>query len=321
VSHRHLHHDVSSLDLGLRKLSGTGRWLLIVGFVPAGNAFVASALVTALAGASAMGYAEAARTVAQPVLVLGIGLLRVLGPRSMESALAGDRHAARHTARVFRVVMVAGAVVFLAGTAVPWDLNLFWLLVPKAYVVPGLVALMVVANLVIGLALPERAEMLGSGMARKVASREYVAIGLSTAAATSATAVGSYAWPLSRLLPAMFRSVIYHHDATAMYRRFDAWGLAAPNAGSAGGGLGVEPGGGPPLLLEQRVERVVDPSASDQQLLAQDALPGESELLGDTIAGPVADGDPQVDLVEAQVLEAEPDQPGRHLRPRPDPGV
>src|SRR5690606_27735086 len=62
--------------------------------------------------------------------------------------------------------------------------------------------------------------------------------------------------------------------------------------------------GAPELTLQHRVQRVVDPVAPDQQLLAQDSLPGEAQLLGDPLRADVADGDPQGELVEPEHVEA-----------------
>lgn len=204
-------------DLRLRELVKVGRWTLIVGFVPSLTAFLVSAIVTALAGAEWLGYAEAGRVVAQPVFVLGIGLLRVLGPRSMEAGRAADPDVAARNARVFRLLMVGGTLAYLAVVALPWALNPFTYLAEDAYTIPGLVAVVVLANLFIGLGFPERSELYGAGREKKVASFELVATVLTLGAAATAGLTLSFARPLSRLVGWGYRVFAYRSAAAAIY--------------------------------------------------------------------------------------------------------
>ncbi|MDJ0954380.1 MAG: hypothetical protein QNJ81_11945, partial [Acidimicrobiia bacterium] len=80
------------LDTPLRfgTLAREGRWLLTQSIVPNVAHFAVAAIIAALAGAEALGYAEAARVVAQPVLVLATGLTAVLAPRAMEAGMNRD---------------------------------------------------------------------------------------------------------------------------------------------------------------------------------------------------------------------------------------
>ena len=217
VSRTALAHDVSHIQLGLRRLAGTGRWLLVVGFVPALAAFATSAIVTWLAGAVAMGHAEAARAVGQPIFVIGVGLLRVLGPRSMEAARDGDAGKAGGTARLYRRLLVGGSLLYRLVTATPWVLNPFSYLIEPAYAVPGLVAAIVVANMTIGLGFPERSELLAVGRARRVARVEWLATALTVGAAATAGAIGAFAYALSRQAPATYRVVSYLRQQRALY--------------------------------------------------------------------------------------------------------
>jgi O-antigen/teichoic acid export membrane protein len=204
-------------DLKLRELLKVGRWTVIVGFVPSLTAFLVAAIVTALAGAEWLGYAEAGRVVAQPVFVLGIGLLRVLGPRSMEAGRGRDRAAAHRNAKIFRAIMVGGTLAYLAVVAFPWALNPFTYLAEDAYTIPGLVALVVVANLFIGLGFPERSELYGAGREKKVASYEIVATVVTLAAAATAGVTLAFARPISRLVGWAYRVVAYRSAAATIY--------------------------------------------------------------------------------------------------------
>ena len=94
-------------------------------------------------------------------------------------------------------------------------------------------------------------------------------------------------------------------------RSFGAGSLAWRGSGylrSADPALGcvAAPLGGE-LVFEHPPERVVEPFAGHQDLLAEQPLVDEAELLGDPLAGCVAGGDPQRHPVETQFLE-------RHLR-------
>ena len=156
--------------LRFRALAHQGRWLLTQALAPNIAHFAVAALVAALAGAEVLGYAEAARVVAQPVLVLATGLTAVLAPRAMESAMQHDLAAARHNRNVYMLVMAAGGVLYLAAAATPWVLNPMKYLVPAAYVVTGLVALTIVANLISAAMFIEINELLGARKARPMAA-------------------------------------------------------------------------------------------------------------------------------------------------------
>jgi hypothetical protein len=156
--------------LRFRALAHQGRWLLTQALAPNIAHFAVATIVAALAGAEVLGYAEAARVVAQPVLVLATGLTAVLAPRAMEAAMQGDLAVARHNRHVFTLVMAAGGVLYLAAAAAPWAFNPMKYLVPAAYVVGGLVAFTIVANLISAAMYIEINELLGARKARPMAA-------------------------------------------------------------------------------------------------------------------------------------------------------
>ncbi|MFC2153469.1 hypothetical protein ACFLQ7_02420, partial [Actinomycetota bacterium] len=80
----HVGLDVGSTPpMDLRAMLGKGAWLIQTDLAPAAAAFVVAAIIAALASPEDLGYAEAARVVAQPILVLSAGLSAVLSPRAM----------------------------------------------------------------------------------------------------------------------------------------------------------------------------------------------------------------------------------------------
>jgi hypothetical protein len=87
---------------GMADLMRSGRWLLAIEAITAGATFLASVIVSRLDDPAALGYAEAARVVGQPIFMLAVGLPAVLNPRAMEAGAGRDRAAARHVARPFR---------------------------------------------------------------------------------------------------------------------------------------------------------------------------------------------------------------------------
>src|SRR5690606_28622926 len=120
-------------------------------------------------------------------------------------------------ARAFRLIMVGGTLAYLAVVALPWALNPFTYLAEDAYAIPGLVAVVVLANLFIGLGFPERSELYGAGREKKVASFELVATVATLAAAATAGVTLAFARPLSRLVGWAYRVVAYRSAAAAIY--------------------------------------------------------------------------------------------------------
>jgi hypothetical protein len=183
--------------LSFRQLAVSGRWLLVLGLVPTGAAFAVAAIITQLAGADQLGYAEAARLAAQPIFVLGVGLNAVLGPRSMEAGSRRDWSQATYVARVYRWLLVSAALGYLAVAAGPWMWNPLYHIIPTAYHLPGLVALMIVAHVVGGVFAPHQRELLGGHQEKALARIHVWASLVSVALATTAAAIGAYAKPVS----------------------------------------------------------------------------------------------------------------------------
>jgi hypothetical protein len=177
--------------LTYRRLFESGKWLVSTGIMSTGNNFVVAGIITVLAGPAPLGLAEAARIVAQPILVLATGLSAVLAPPSMAAGLRRDRGEARRVARVFYGVTAGLGLLYLAVTAVDWSFNPLARLVPAAYDVSWLVAVTIVANGLNGASFPGRFELIGANRERDLFGAEIIANVAQLVVATGLAIAGS----------------------------------------------------------------------------------------------------------------------------------
>lgn len=210
--------DLPADRVRMSDLMVAGRWLLVTGVVPTGAGFIAATLINQLAGPTELGYAEAARLAAQPILVLGLGLNAVLGPRAMEAAHHRDQPAARRIERIFVTVVAIAVVGYLVVAGGPWPWNPLYHLIPPAYQVAGLAALMILANAATGTVLPLQRELFGGEQEKKLAKIEILASATGVAVAASAGATGAFARPLSLLSQNGWRAVDYRRALRVMYK-------------------------------------------------------------------------------------------------------
>lgn len=201
----------------LRSLASSGRYLVVSQLVPTGAAFLAAAIISRLAGAAELGYAEAARLAAQPVLVAALGLAAVFEPRFMEAAGRRDRRRAQGGRQLFYGLLAGLGALYLAIGGWPWMLNPMAYLVPEAYAVPWLVALYVVANLANGATYAAWGELAGGGFESRLAKASSAASGAWPLAAATAGATGAFARPLGLLLQSVTRHVLYVPLKERMY--------------------------------------------------------------------------------------------------------
>ena len=194
---RDRHHAKAHVQLSFGELTDDGRWLLLQAAVPAGAAFVTANIITYLAGPVAMGYAEGARIVAQPIVVLAAGLIYPLRPRAMEAALTRNRPASVRVERAYVALVAMGGLIYLPLVSGAWAWNPMQYLVPVAYVVPGLVAAAVLANIVLASVFLLLNEMMAAGKGRTLAFWNTVAGVVRILIATSAAVIGPFARPVS----------------------------------------------------------------------------------------------------------------------------
>jgi hypothetical protein len=187
--------------LRLGELVRLGRWLVLIGLTPTTASFIAGVLVTHFASASALGYVQAAGLLSQPMYVLTVGLSAVLGPRLMQAGAERREELARRVSRPFWIGLVVAASLYLLGAGFPWRLNPLPQLVPNAYIVGGLMPLMVIAQSLQGMLQPFRMQLTGARWVRtllrlELSSSALLCLGSGTAAITGAFALplGSIAW-------------------------------------------------------------------------------------------------------------------------------
>ncbi len=207
-----------------RKLMPTGRWLVATGVISLGNNFVVESAVASLASLEALALAGAAKTVAQPILVLSNGLRSVLGPPSMEAARDRDRAAAHRVRRTFTKLTVVAVAAYIAVAGFDWVGNPLARLIDGAYAVPFLVALSIVANGFNGAAFPGRLELIGASREKQLFGADLraniaqlvFAVGIAAAAGSNAAA-GSFARPVAFAALGVGRILLYARQLDVHY--------------------------------------------------------------------------------------------------------
>jgi hypothetical protein len=205
------------IDFSYRSLSRPGRWLLLSGLTTKGTLLVATALIGHFAGNEALGFAEAARQVAQPVMVLGIGLADGLSPRLMGAGHHRDRRAGIESERHFSLVFWGLGLVYLLVVSFDWVGNPMARLIPQAYGVTGLVLISVLANLIVSALYPYRLELMGGRAERSMARVDvYSAIGPILVGLFSAPLL-AFARPLGLIANGAIQGVGYRRATRRMY--------------------------------------------------------------------------------------------------------
>jgi O-antigen/teichoic acid export membrane protein len=186
----------SEVPLPLERLLQSARSLLTAGLAPSITTFVVSWQISAIAGAAALGFVEAARIVAQPVAVLQLGLLNVLGPRATRAASTRDLAASRRINGSFRrlILVAGGGWLLVVGVPAPWNPLPGFL--PTAYAVPGLVAASITAFTVLSLSQGYRFELYGARRERQVARAEIEGNAARIVVALAAGVIGPFVAPL-----------------------------------------------------------------------------------------------------------------------------
>jgi hypothetical protein len=183
--------------LNPRSLTRSGSWLLVGVGTPTITAFGAAAIITFAAGPEALGFAEAARVAAHPVLVLGTGLGYVLGPKVMTGALAGDRNVSRTNHLRFNAIVIGGALGYAALAGWDWAGNPMAALLPSAFEIAWLVPATIAANVLMAAIVLVLQELMAAQRARTIAVVSLVSAPLQLAAAATAGTTEAFARPLS----------------------------------------------------------------------------------------------------------------------------
>lgn len=219
--------DSSVIAPRFNEISRLGGWLLLSALIPNAATFLAAAFVAGLAGAQILGYAEAARVVAMPMLVFARGISAVIGPRLMAAARTRDSKAAKVQTALFVRLMTIAALAYVVIVGHDWVLSPFSWLTPLAYQLPGLVAFSILSHLVQGFSYSGRAEMLGSHQGAQFAKIEMVINILRVAIAPTAAWIGAYAIPLSGTLMGGGRVIGYGRAMRVYYASADSTAAVA----------------------------------------------------------------------------------------------
>jgi hypothetical protein len=192
---------------GWDELSQIGRWLLLANLAVFGSDFLLALIVKASLGPEVLGYAEGARVVARPVIILGLGLAAVLGPRSVRAGMGPDWEAARASRWLFWLVSTAGGLLYLPWVSIEWALNPLPSLLPTAYEVGGLVLICIVAAMVFNLSLPWWFELLGARRQQQMARTEIAGSLLKVSIGALGPVLKSFTVPLAWTASFLVRAI------------------------------------------------------------------------------------------------------------------
>jgi O-antigen/teichoic acid export membrane protein len=208
---------VAPVRLHFRSLASKGKWLVVQASATATAGFAVAAIISWLAGPDALGFAESARVVAQPILVLASGFTAVLAPRSMKAGMDRNLTMARQTSRVYYWIVGLAGLGYLAIAGWDWILNPMAYIVPSAYVVPGLVALSVVANMAIAAVFLQINELLGAHEEKALARISWMISPIYLLGGLTAGFTGAYARPLGMLGQTSARYVTQERKLHSVY--------------------------------------------------------------------------------------------------------
>jgi O-antigen/teichoic acid export membrane protein len=200
-----------------RSLIQIGRWLAFISIANSVAALVSASLVESLVGTAELGIVEAARIAARPFQVIGVGILAVLGPRLLESAIRRSLRQADRIRRAYIWILFGLAIPFTAVAAFPWEWNPFYVLLPNAFAVDGLVLVWLVSIIAGSLQATSRVELMGAQSFRPLIVGEIIGDVLQIAIAATAVALGGIVMPLGIAVASLVRWVVFRKPRAAIY--------------------------------------------------------------------------------------------------------
>ena len=174
-------------------------------------------IIAGLASPEDLGYAEAARVVAQPILVLAAGLSAVLSPRAMRAAMDDDLETAQHNRRVYLGLILVAAAGYIAVAGWDWALNPMAYIVPSAYVVSGLVVATIVANFSITAVYLQIHELMGAGRESALARIAWISSPVILLGGLTAGVTGPFALAISRVAGTTTRFALQSRALATVY--------------------------------------------------------------------------------------------------------
>jgi hypothetical protein len=209
-------------ELGMRlqplDLIRSGKWLVTAAFARSGSMFAASVLIAHLASPEALGYAEAARIIGRPVLVLAMGLEAVLGPRSVQAGANLDAARARRISWGFFGILLVVAVPYLLILGWDWPWNPAVAVIPTAYVIAWLVPVQITADALGGAIVPYRMELIGARREVGLVPPEALGGGFQAAMGATSGVTGAFARPLGAVALRLTQIVGYRRSLQRIYR-------------------------------------------------------------------------------------------------------
>jgi hypothetical protein len=146
----------------MASLFKSGWSLLVSTLLPLGAQFLAGGLVASFTTVNNLGYAEAARVVAQPIHVASMGMAQALTPLLMQAAQAGSAQRVKRPRRLFLLGLLACTLLYLPVVGVSHPLNPLQVLLPNAYHLEALVLASIAAIFVFDLSHLPRTELAAS---------------------------------------------------------------------------------------------------------------------------------------------------------------
>jgi hypothetical protein len=146
----------------MTSLFKSGWSLLVSTLVPLATQFLAGGLVVWFTTVDNLGYAEAARVVAQPIHVASMGLAQAITPLLMQAAQSGSAQRVKRPRRLFLVGLIACTLLYLPLVGVSHPLNAVQVLLPNAYHLQALVLASIAAIFVYDLSHLPRTELAAS---------------------------------------------------------------------------------------------------------------------------------------------------------------
>jgi O-antigen/teichoic acid export membrane protein len=210
-------HGPDESGLSFRVLARSGRWLLATTFVPRVALFIGSVMIVRIAGAEVMGFTEAARVASQPILVVATGLSAVLGPRGMAAAMNRNLAQARHHYRIYISLIVGTGAAYLLVAGHVWIGNPMVRLVPAAYVVSGLVAVTIIANIITGALMHIKNELMGGRKEVQLARISLLVSPFLLLGAATAGVTGAFAQPIGIIMESTAKYGGYGVSRRRMY--------------------------------------------------------------------------------------------------------
>jgi hypothetical protein len=190
-------------------VSVSGRWLAASSITAYGGTLVASVIMTLVAGPEIVGFAEAARVAAQPVLVVTTGVAAAMASRHLRAAAESDREAAMHVNRSFLLVVAVAGITYLFLAGFAWSLNPLFALMPSAYQITFLVPITILSNLVLSVTSPLRDQLIASNMEVQMAKIDFASLVIPAVVAATAGVTGAFARPYGIIGQNVFRTFRY----------------------------------------------------------------------------------------------------------------